>query len=512
MEFNAKFQAIQQAYEVLADPPQRAKYDASRIKTGRYNPFSSPLKPEMPPRNPTTGQPYAPPPQRPRPTPANTSFPNGPSSGANRYSKYAWGTESTSATDDAKAKTDAFKAWEQMKHNKSTSQQQNRKPPPSKPPPRKPGFPPTPGPGRPPPSPYNSTFDSNTESPTGASPNVRSAWEHTRDYPGSPNMSRSNTTRTPKKTGFAPATPGGDEPPARNTSAYFNIKDDRPRPTRVSTQYPSQYPPPPPGPPPGARSSQPPTPDPYKSFHSPKNAKDPFGSSDRLSTPYATTGGERTYLSGGERSYFSSDGLHRSASTRSHKASAGSTPGFPPNMKSPLGSEGGRHRSASPHIRSPNPRRSFSSESDSLSSDSELENKHRRASAGYRTTAQGPPGGFKRPPRPVRTEGDTSLDVQEQSRRRSRASQGSHAQNGLPKEFAEETKFRNDSTASEGFQQHRMRKEAERNQDSNDRSSHSFGKSRSFPEKNRADDQNEQKRCDPPGSGSNGGPKMYGSE
>ena len=200
--------------------------------------------------------------------------------------------------------------------------------------------------------------------------------------PVPPTFSRSNTTRLPKKNGFAPSMSGPDEPPARYTSAYQHVNRG------TSDNIKTQFPPPPAGPPPG-RKSRPPTP-PLRprSYHSP-GSDDPMSNSDRLSTPYATAGGERTY--------FSSQGIGRSKSTRSNQASAPTT-AVPPYMKTspiPPPSSSSRHRSASPRGvgRSPKPRYYPNDSSSSSDDDEDLRDKyaHRRASHDHRSTRRRSP-------------------------------------------------------------------------------------------------------------------------
>lgn len=289
-----------------------------------------------------------------------------PSSGANRYAGFttsdpnAWNR----SNGEAQAKADAAKAFAGMKpgqnatggsfgksnrHARANSFQQN---------------------------------PINTEPPKGAIPRPRSGWDQAQEKPGAfPGMARSNTMRVPKKAGFATSTPGGDEPPARSTASYVpNARGGAERPgSRNQTQYP-----PPPQRRPEPLKAEPPRSEPFrpdlaksapprydsrqpqnpKPFMSPHDPEDPFANTDRKSTPYATAGGERTY--------FSSEGLHRSASSHSNNAN-GWPSGYTPSG-TPLSTPGtGRHRSASPNIRSPNPpdSRSYSSSS-SYSSDDDV--------------------------------------------------------------------------------------------------------------------------------------------
>ena len=169
-------------------------------------------------------------------------------------------------------------------------------------------------------TPRTATFDARRASPPGRAPNggapkPRRAWEDLRDA-GMPNVSRSNTTRAPpKRHGFAPATPDGDEGQAR--SAYFNVKNERPKTW-------SDMPPPPPRAPTSKRTSPPRS---YK---------------DSLDPNLSHTG--PTYSGHAAGSPFSNQGLHRSTTTAGPRESHGRSPGPP---KSPLNTNEDHHRAAS---------------------------------------------------------------------------------------------------------------------------------------------------------------------
>ncbi|MCJ1388879.1 hypothetical protein MMC18_001730 [Xylographa bjoerkii] len=390
IEFNSKFQEIQSAHEILIDPVQKSKYDADRRKTAVLSSYTSPTATNAPGRSPYTN---FPPPPRPPPTTTKTTYPQSPSTGANRYANFAANEKSwTRQNNDAQTKTDAARAWAEMKHGQNNggsfgkNTQHNRA----------------------------NLFQTqaNNEPPKGFTPRPRAAWDQPQDKQGVfPGMARANTTRVPKKAGFAPGTPGGDEPPARTNSSYSTAG----RGERPGSRNQMPYPPPPPGPPPNFRrpdplKAEPPRPDSFRtdpvrsapprydprnpqssrSFMSPQEPNDPFANSDRKSTPYATVGGERTY--------FSSEGLNRSASSNTNLRNgwpSGYTPG-----NTPLSTPGsGRHRSASPNIRSPNRERSVSSES-SYSSEEEIHTHARRASADTRPADLGGRDGQSRPGNP----------------------------------------------------------------------------------------------------------------
>ncbi|KAI9674168.1 MAG: hypothetical protein M1817_001986 [Caeruleum heppii] len=290
LEYISKFQAIQSAQEVLTDPVQRAKYDTDRARQGHGHGYM-PSRPGVPTRNPyqATSN-YPPPPSRTHPRPAYPS-------GASRYSdvpRYATGKK-----EDTSSRTSAHTAWESM--NKARRGQ-----------PTTAGAAGTAGTAgvRSPPKPPTA-FDAGRQASQGSSnaPPPRSA-----PPPGvfpepngaSPGMHRAHSTRVPKKAGFAPNTPGGDEPSAQRHSSYFNNQRPSVRPESfrahtTTTNNPSPKNVPPPFP---ARN---PRPDPLSQFKA--QFEDAHGSdSSRLRTPYSTAGGEKTY--------FSSATLGRSATVR----------------------------------------------------------------------------------------------------------------------------------------------------------------------------------------------------
>ena len=339
---NARFQAIQSAQEVLSDQQQRAKYDTERIKAGLYTTRSTPTRPNMPPRAPNTN--FPPPPPRPQPpTPNKSSYPTTPSSGANRYSRFARAEDarSTSAKDDAQDRTNRFKAWERM----NQGQKQNRYPMPPEPPKafKNP--------------PFQTSRDESSHMPTESPPKMRPGWENFQDgNTGGPNLNRASSTRTPKKQGFAPGTPGGDEPAARNASAYYHLKrGGRPNVLGAQPQFESPFG----GPPQHMRK-----PDPLGRFKSQSGDEEVSrGGSDRVSTPYATSGGERTY--------FSSSGLGRSASTREPPKWKEWKAPPPSGYRSPSSQDSsGKHHSASPKTRSSAHRHRSASVSSTSSEDS----------------------------------------------------------------------------------------------------------------------------------------------
>ncbi|KAH8698748.1 DnaJ domain protein [Talaromyces proteolyticus] len=306
-EFITKFQAIQAANEILGDPQQRLKYDTERLRAG-YGRLYAP-----PPSNNTrrantsayaTAKAATPKPSRPTP------YQPPPSRSAETYASYAKAAPQRPVYEQ-QTRADAFRAFSGMKSHVpgwSKFDPMNGKPGPS---------PPT---------------RSNTAAGTTSSQSRRSAYEYmnNRQHPAA--FGRASTVK--KKQGFAPGTPGGDEPMARNFSSYA------PRTDRSSAFFDSV-------PSPTAKrtptSSRPETP-----------IEDPAPEFERTSHPYARTGGERTY--------FSSAGLGRSHTMRESSSSRVRSRTNPPSPTSPVSS---RHRSASPKLRQ---RKKYAEESSTSSS------------------------------------------------------------------------------------------------------------------------------------------------
>lgn len=317
LEFNSKFQAIQSAHEILTDPAQRARYDADRIRSGLFYSYASPARPNMPPRSPATNYP-PPPPRPPPPTATKTNFPPAPT-GTNRYTQYtnaeAPKSRPNTEGDDAQTKANAFKAWEQMRHGQG--------PLPTR---------------KVPPRPTRTTFQprSNTSGVPEDPPVRRTApgWEQFQQEAQSmPRMTRANTTRVPKKPNHAPS---GEVPPTQNKSAYAHVRPDRTH--RMSPQYA-------PPPQPGQRNTES-----HRAFRSPFENEDTLNNSDRISTPYATTGGEKTN--------FWSNGLGGTANNQERRRSAEwyEKDGSPSDTAQPSAHSSTpdrQHHSASPKMRKP---------------------------------------------------------------------------------------------------------------------------------------------------------------
>ncbi|KAI9793969.1 MAG: hypothetical protein M1833_000487 [Piccolia ochrophora] len=316
-EFSPRFQAIQAAHEVLTDPAQRAKYDADRAKLGfRYGATAPRPNTSSNSRNPYAAYSDFPPPPKP-PPPRNSSatgrpgYSSTPSSGASRYAKFAKSFETSGSREETNAKTNAFKAWENIKASQNSAN-----------PPRAP---------RRNDASWESGPNASHGTPPQPPPRPRPTSEFIPDPKGPPpQMHRSHTTRMPKKSGFAPATPGGDEPAAPSASSYFNMSGSgRPNPPRFQTSatQSSQPPPPPPPPPPPATQGMSRANKPDTLGHFKTQNQDFLGpNSARLRTPYASAGGEKTSI------FPQGPALGRSATVR--EPAKHSTPE--------------RHRSASP--------------------------------------------------------------------------------------------------------------------------------------------------------------------
>ncbi|KAL8681051.1 MAG: hypothetical protein Q9186_002824 [Xanthomendoza sp. 1 TL-2023] len=443
LEFNSKFQAIQAAHEVLTDPTQKAKYDADRIKNGLLHPYTTPLRPNPPPRAAASN--FPPPPQRTPQASNRYNFTPQPSSASNRYSAYMRtdpNNPSKSPADDAKARANAFKAWEQMRHGQGVPPQARPVPPrPTK----------------------NTTFQPAREAGSypPKEPPQRPPWDQTKEpHPGLPKMARSNTTRVPKKGGFAPGFSAGDEPPARNTSAYFNVsKGERPDVSRSNFESRPAPPPPPPPPPPPAASNQRSSqrrPDPLKPFRPQSGAEDLFANSERLSTPYATSGGEKTYFG---------PGFGRPTSAREAASSGDVYDSEPFGSKSPntqktsTTSQRGHH-SASPKLRSPRPV-SVSSTSSSSSDESlreGVEELYTSAAQSRGPQSRTQNGRLKPSSRPYVSVDNAEEDKGLPPRSRSDAAENTSRFGLKPPSTGPNI----DAGQAEGFMEHRMKHEAER--------------------------------------------------
>lgn len=362
-EFNAKFQAIQCAHEILSDPSQKAKYDLDRARLLGYGYGGFPLNPNVPPRNPYAAYsnfppPPKPPPPRSTPTSAYTSH---TSAGANRYSGFAKSAFTTPRSkEEPNARMNA-KAWENLKRPANQAHQT-----------------PNPAPFPPPPR----TTAGAPKMPSSKSGNGLGGYNVPKNP--FPTVNRSQSVRMPQRTGFAPATLGGDEPPAPSSYSHFSgNRNDQPHTAQADS---SAAPPIPNRPPPRAANK----PDPLSHFQELNESVNGL-ETPRLSTPYATKGGEKTY--------FSTSTLNRS--TTLHDTTKPS-----PNE---------RHRSASPL---------GNRTRDSMKTGSRTNPPTPSLSPPKRTNwgANGPPGPYRRVPSHTRKDrfdhyipSDTSSDEQKES-------------------------------------------------------------------------------------------------
>ncbi|KAI4190199.1 MAG: hypothetical protein L6R41_000945 [Letrouitia leprolyta] len=435
LEFNSKFQAIQAAHEVLTDPQQRAKYDSDRIRKGMLHTYTTPVRPNPPPRAAASN--FPPPPRRtPQPS-TNTSAPPQPATGPNRYSSSTRNDPASSHKtfpDDAKARANAFKAWEQMRHGQGVPPQARPVPP------------------RPTKTAAFQPREAGSYPPKEST--QRSAWDQTKEpHPGLPKMARSNTTRVPKKSGFAPGFSTGDEPPARNTSAYFNVaKGERPDISRPEFEPRSNAPPPA-----ANQRNTPKRPEPMKAFKPQSAAEDSFANSERISTPYATSGGEKTY--------FTSTGLGRSSTSRDGPNSGDIYDSEPmdrngSHSRNASAAAQRGHHSASPKLRSPRPV-SISSISSSSSDESLREGVEQL----YTSAEQAHADHGRNHNAHLRPAYRPFIHTDEGSKGSSRQGRSDAAETrSTSKQRPYTTGSNIDPSLTEGFMEHRMRHEAERNQ------------------------------------------------
>ncbi|KAJ5126689.1 Heat shock protein DnaJ N-terminal [Penicillium atrosanguineum] len=300
-DFIARFQAIQAANEILSDPQQRLKYDTDRLRAGYGKVYG-------PPKTNTT--------RRPVPTYANTQPPKpqppkqpyssrpqatskGPSAGAKRYEAHARAgpQQWKPPQDEAQTRADAFRAFHGMRGNASGWR----------------GF--DPETGRATASPGSSGSAPRQQNAPFGAQRPQSAYEFFKDSARSQKPASPNSPK--KRNGFAPGTAGGDEPMARNTSAYNSSRSERP-----SSMYFDSAPPP--------TAKKPAAPEPAPSF------------TQRTGSSYATAGGEKTF--------FSSSGLGHASTVRTPSGSY-RTSNSRTNPSSPVNGESERHRSASPKAR-----------------------------------------------------------------------------------------------------------------------------------------------------------------
>jgi hypothetical protein len=313
-----------------------------------------------PPRRATTGTrgaPFNTATGRGRPPPPSPQPP--PPFGADKYAAFTrpGAQQRDRAEEEAqKAQYDAMRGFRSMRNGHSQA------------------YPNPPQPPRPSAHPTAPRPEINTPS-AGVPPRHHRSYEHFQNMPqpGFPGMSRTASTRKPA--GFAPNTPGGDEPMAQRTSAYAHYhsqrresyfqEDDIPHSPTMARPEPATSP---------LRKSQ-------SSADLDESSRRPQRPElNRISTRYAKSGGEKTYV----------NGVGRSASVRNspverewegHEDSGLHRPHSHHDSST-------RHRSASPNFR-PTARADPLSSSDSESStDSEPENFASRPKAKLRPRRQ----------------------------------------------------------------------------------------------------------------------------
>lgn len=316
-EFVPKFQAIQTAHEILGDELQKTKYDADRRRAGLYpnlNASGGATGGPAPRGNPYQAASAYPPPPR-RTQPGTWQRPPQPASaqstGADRFSSFPRGGAAPTAkrADPAAERQNAFRAWQNMNNAQDRQSQQSRytgQPAPETPP-RRPPPPPRPDTRFPSDEKIRAGFKHRDAPPQNFSADKaeerQSAWAAFQQaHSGKPGVSRSNTTKTPKKQGFDPNMPGSDERPAPDSAYVHRHKSE-------DFGRPSPVPPPPPGPPPASQPTSPMSPGinpqrPHADPLRPSKTREedaPYAEGDRKRTPYSSFIGERTDFSGSMR-------------------------------------------------------------------------------------------------------------------------------------------------------------------------------------------------------------------
>ncbi|KAK3940121.1 DnaJ-related protein rsp1 [Diplogelasinospora grovesii] len=191
-----KFVIIQAAHEILTDATLKAKYDAYRKRTSSRYPTSSGVR----------GNPYSnvsqdvndrfgPPPSRRPPMPTRPSA----TTGASRYSGWGVPTSNTRASARETSAAENMRAWERMRNPASGRA--------------------SPTAPKPPPRPSKTTMD---PPPPPSTPRTAAQARRAEASFG-----------IPRRTGFAPASPVGDEPPVKNqhystTNIHTSMYDEVP--------------------------------------------------------------------------------------------------------------------------------------------------------------------------------------------------------------------------------------------------------------------------------------------
>lgn len=351
----------------------RAKYDSDRRKAGLLPAFKQPTQYPTGRGNPyTSAQSAYPPPPRRTATTAGTgtsSWRNTTTgaSGADRFANFAKAAP-TSKRDGVPDRANVFNAWQNMNPGKP---QPGKPQPGNSTPNRGRSSPQKSGQSRPAPPPRADTrFPTEDDiragmnyraAPAGGfgSDRSRSAWAEfnaanagkantPQAAPRPPGVSRSNTTRTPRKPGFDPMS-GADEGQAGSTANYSSFR------SRTRSDDARTFPPPPPRPQGFSREPE----HEYRSSSRLSAEEVPYTEANRTKTPYSAHIGQQTYSS--------NDNLRRTQSTQNTANLGGDA--NPSNT--------GRHRSSSPprpQQAQPKPRKPFvvySSSEDSETDDSD---------------------------------------------------------------------------------------------------------------------------------------------
>jgi len=195
-EVNAKFQTIQSAHEVLTSPDQKSRYDAHRTRTTRHatgNPYQN-----------VSAQ-YPPPPKRP-----NMSSTRASSSGANRFPRPTSNVPPPTTPKPPQGDPSSrYRAWENMRASAKAK--------------------------------ASATF-----AKTAGTSNANAGAEPTRPKPPPTAFQRQKAEASfgARKSGFAPKSPAGDEPPVSSsnysttrmhTNMFNDISADARRARRASS-------------------------------------------------------------------------------------------------------------------------------------------------------------------------------------------------------------------------------------------------------------------------------------
>ncbi|CAD6443603.1 f1e5e6b3-464c-49ab-842c-43bcbc08af3d [Sclerotinia trifoliorum] len=280
-DITAKFQAIQSAHEVLTDPLERQRYDdarsrfrytsASAFRSTKGNPYSS------------YGSEWAPPPKPPPYRPNRNPPPQ--SAGAARYSTFQTPKQSASAAaqEGPEARKSTFNAWESMKGNQRASASYRT------------GSGPTwTTPKAAPRNQYDREESSSFKNT--APPRHKSSFDDFRSESYHARTPSNPAPPIPKRNGFMPSNPGADEPSAGKgnySTSRVNRNMPPPPPPREAPSFeqerekaytPASAPP--------VNNNTRPSPkinDPLREFR----AEEEPSYEPRLSTPYASAGGEK---------------------------------------------------------------------------------------------------------------------------------------------------------------------------------------------------------------------------